>query len=286
MPLGRKGQKEARPILPIAAWKALADDGKRGGAAVAMAPVLNAVRKDAGEDGPISFIASTASQDRYGDVILADGWDLTNYKANPVLLFAHNWWGVPIGKAPRMHVANGMLMSGPVDFCGADVNELGPQCEAAVRQGFLNAVSVGFNPIEWSFTDDGVLFKACELLELSVVPIPANADAVVQSKSAAGAWLKSWATSAALNEKLHPATRAVAQDLEQVFARRSAASDDQEAAKLISAMERIADGLAELLKGQQAQQAQLEPVVRFLQKLEAKEFGAALAAAVQKFLKK
>jgi HK97 family phage prohead protease len=284
MALGRKGQQQSRPILPIAAWKALTDDHKRAGAAVAFSPVDKAVRKDAGEDGPISFIASTPGQDRYGDVILAEGWDLTRYKQNPVLLFAHNWWGVPIGKAPGMNVANGMLMSGPVEFCGADVNELGPQCEAAVRQGFLNAVSVGFNPIEWSFTDDGVLFKACELLELSVVPIPANADALVQSKGAAEHWLKAWAERNFLDEKLTPATRALAQDLAVVF--RGKASDDNEGTRLVEAMTRIADGLAAQLEGQRELKAMLEPIVRFAAKLEAKEMGDQLADAAQKFLKK
>lgn len=283
MSLGRKDAN--RPILPIGDWKALSDDHKRAGAAVALAPMLNAVRKDAGEDGPISFVASTPSTDRYGDVILADGWQLDRYKQNPVLLFAHNWWGVPIGKAPRVNVAGGVLMTGPVEFCGADVNELGPQCEAAVRQGFLNAVSVGFNPVEWSFTDDGVLFKACELLEISIVPIPANADALVQSKSAARAWLKSWADRSALDEKLMPATRALAHDVGAIFAGKAATDEKTEGVRLVEAMEQIAKGLAAQLEGQERLERQLEPVLRFISKLESREFSSDLASAVQKFLK-
>ena len=37
------------------------------------------------------FVASDESVDRYGDIIRASGWQLDNFRKNPVLLFAHDF---------------------------------------------------------------------------------------------------------------------------------------------------------------------------------------------------
>ena len=36
------------------------------------------------QDRVLEFVGSTAQVDRYGDVIEVEGWDLKNYKKNPV----------------------------------------------------------------------------------------------------------------------------------------------------------------------------------------------------------
>jgi hypothetical protein len=46
----------------------------------------------------LDFIASDETQDRYGDVIRADGWDLSAFKRNPVFLWAHQDKQTPIGR--------------------------------------------------------------------------------------------------------------------------------------------------------------------------------------------
>jgi hypothetical protein len=49
--------------------------------------------------------------------------------------------------------------------------------------GFLNATSVGFQPVEWTYNEDhgGYDFIRNELLEHSVVPVPANPEALMQA---------------------------------------------------------------------------------------------------------
>jgi HK97 family phage prohead protease len=52
-----------------------------------------------------------------------------------------------------------------------------------------SATSVGFNPIKFAFTDDpqrcyGIDFLEQELLEFSCVPVPANADALIEARNA------------------------------------------------------------------------------------------------------
>ena len=51
------------------------------------------------------FTASTSTQDRDGEVVDATGWDLRNFKKNPVIMYAHDYRTLPIGKAPRVWVS-------------------------------------------------------------------------------------------------------------------------------------------------------------------------------------
>ena len=138
----------------------------------------------------LTFVFSDESVDRYGDVIYARGWDLANFNANPIALFGHDAGTVEnvIGRAKNVRVEGSRLI-GDIEFMGAEVN---PNAEAVyqmVKGGFLKTVSVGFQPIEWELAKDksrpqGVNFKKQELLEISIVPIPANPKALVQAKAA------------------------------------------------------------------------------------------------------
>jgi hypothetical protein len=60
-----------------------------------------------------------------------------------------------------------------------------------VVDGFIAAGSVGFIPIEFNFSSNpdrpmGIDFKRQELLEFSVVPVPANANALIEARSYRG----------------------------------------------------------------------------------------------------
>jgi hypothetical protein len=50
----------------------------------------------------------------------------------------------------------------------------------------LNAVSVGFIPIEWTETKDGYDITKWELLEFSAVAVPANQDAIAEAVKSFG----------------------------------------------------------------------------------------------------
>tara|TARA_A100001201_G_scaffold143577_2_gene145923 strand:+ start:1658 stop:2452 length:795 start_codon:yes stop_codon:yes gene_type:complete len=137
----------------------------------------------------ISFIASTNSVDRYGDVINQEGWNIAAYERNPVVLLNHNANSLPIGKG-SVSVKDGQLMI-DVEFDKDD--ELAQRVERKARNGFLNAVSVGFNPMESiersrlpkdhpAYTErGGNYFNKSELLEVSIVTIPANSEATAVS---------------------------------------------------------------------------------------------------------
>lgn len=127
------------------------------------------------------FVASTEAVDRYGDVVLASGWDLKNFLLNPVILFAHDYDELPVGKAIRTWVENKQLMI-EVEFPTKEIYEMADTVFKLVAGDFLNAVSVGFlaKKYRWVDTDDrcGLDIEEAELLEVSIVTVPANPEAL------------------------------------------------------------------------------------------------------------
>jgi HK97 family phage prohead protease len=133
----------------------------------------------------VSFIASTANPDRYGDVINQAGWSLAKYRKNPVILLNHNANQLPIGKG-EVDVIDGQLM---VDIEFDMDDPIAAEVARKTKDGFMGAVSVGFNPIESTprsmlskespyYGKRGEYFERAELLEISIVTIPANGEAV------------------------------------------------------------------------------------------------------------
>ena len=132
-------------------------------------------------DRQYEFTASTETQDRDGEVIDAAGWDLKNFKKNPVIMYAHDYSSLPIGKAAKVWVHGGKLKNN-VEFPPEGTYEFADIVERLVSEGFLKTESVGFIPRKW---EDGDGEKAPrrkytqqELLEISIVPVPSNPDAL------------------------------------------------------------------------------------------------------------
>jgi HK97 family phage prohead protease len=179
-----------RTIVDITEFQRRVKLGHKPGVAVRFA-IDGQAQVAAGDDSRVvSFVFSDASVDRYGDTINPRGWVLDNFNANPVALFGHDTSSVEnvVGRASNVRVEGDRLI-GDIEFMGGDVN---PNAEAVfqmVKAGFLRTVSVGFQPIEWVASKDrarpgGIDFKKQELVEISIVPVPANANALVQAKAA------------------------------------------------------------------------------------------------------
>lgn len=137
-----------------------------------------------------TFVFSTADCDRYGDIVDQKTWQLDRYMQNPQFLWGHRSREMPIGRTVDLKIKNGKLV-GTVKFASAEEYPFADTCWKMVKGGFLNAVSVGFVPHRWeSYSDDaagvsGYKFFDCELLECSLVPIPANQSALLGTKDAA-----------------------------------------------------------------------------------------------------
>lgn len=130
----------------------------------------------AGGDGPVEFVLSEESEDRYNDVILAKGWDIEAFKRNPVMLKQHDH-NQPIGTWKRVRVEGKQLL-GVANFDTGGV--AGAEAERQVKAGVLSAVSVGFRPLSRPQERDngGLLFEKSELLEVSLVSVPAHPNAL------------------------------------------------------------------------------------------------------------
>ena len=143
----------------------------------------------------MSFVASTDRADRYGDIINQQGWDLDAYRSNPVVLLNHDHGSLPIGKGTVRIGEQGLIID--VEFDMADPRAA--EIAGKAKRGFMNAVSVGFSPLKSTPRSDlpvthyahsksgGNYFDRAELLEVSVVTIPANADAVAIAAKQLGA---------------------------------------------------------------------------------------------------
>ena len=132
----------------------------------------------------VEFILSDATPDRMGDVIEADGWDLDNFKKNPVALFNHRA-DFPIGKWTNLRTTNGALR-GHLQLAPEGTSDRIDEIRRLVDADILRAVSVGFLPIKSEpLTKDsaGTRFRQTELVETSLVAIPANPNALAVARS-------------------------------------------------------------------------------------------------------
>ena len=129
--------------------------------------------KEAGDSGKFEVIASSESVDRQGEIVVQEGIDIKNYMQNPVILFGHDYWSLPISKATEIVRQAGKTVVRGV-FASAEANPLAQQVRKLYEEGILKAVSIGFIPMEYN----GNQITKSELLELSFVPVPANPEAL------------------------------------------------------------------------------------------------------------
>jgi HK97 family phage major capsid protein/HK97 family phage prohead protease len=136
----------------------------------------------------MEFVMSDETTDRMDDVILSDGWQLENFKKNPIALFGHRS-DFPIGKWANLRVENKQLR-GHLELAPAGTSERIDEIRRLIEAGILRAVSVGFRPLERAPIDEKAdefwgpfKFIKQELVETSLVSVPANPNALAVAKS-------------------------------------------------------------------------------------------------------
>jgi HK97 family phage major capsid protein/HK97 family phage prohead protease len=131
---------------------------------------------------PREFVMSDGSVDRMGDMIEPEGWRLDRFRRNPVALFNHNP-DFPIGTWRDVAVKKGRL-TGRLDLMEPVSYRL-KELHAAVEAGVLRAVSVGFHSdsFEPRGKSGGIRFTEAELVECSLVSVPANPNALAVAKA-------------------------------------------------------------------------------------------------------
>ncbi len=130
----------------------------------------------------IEGFANPNSMDRTKERIDPKGWKLENYKKNPVVLFNHGhdstFGTLPIGKTMAIEPRDDGL------YAKVKISDSKTEKISAIRdlieEGILKTFSVGFNPtkFEKGVDPDETVLSDNELIELSIVPIPAHQDAL------------------------------------------------------------------------------------------------------------
>lgn len=155
-------------------------------------------------------IVSTGTVDRDGDVVVPSGWDLKDFRQNPVVLFGHNPFHPAVGSFSKIGVTEepgheGKVLAG--DFSFNPDTQLGKELQALYAAKDMRALSVGFLPkpdgrkeiLDEQERLTGFRFTRQRLLEVSAVPIPANTEALTRMAKAAAPHLQILLKSAGLD---------------------------------------------------------------------------------------
>lgn len=155
---------------------------------------LNASVVDADDDRIVAKL-TTVSVDRDGEVLIPQGMNSKEYEKNPVLFYNHDYAN-PIGTVKRLKRTDDAVLGElsfakrPSDYKGDFFPEF---VETLVRQGIVKGVSVGFvaenggqriaSKSDRSRYGEGIkkVFNKWKLLEVSIAPLPANQDALIEA---------------------------------------------------------------------------------------------------------
>lgn len=128
---------------------------------------------------------SNDSLNSYGTRVLTSGLDVSQYEKNPVLLWMHER-GTVVGRMKDLKKADGELTGEPVFD---EVTELSRQLKAQWEAGSLRMVSIGAEILATSKAKADIVdgqtrptVTRSKLMEVSVVDIGANDDAIVLEK--------------------------------------------------------------------------------------------------------
>ena len=204
----------------------------------------------------------TGAAARDGDVVDPEGMDVANYLRNPVVMWAHDYAGrtpaagLPIGRTLRLdRSASGI----DAEFEFLPDDEFARRVENAWDRGFLRAASIGWESLEAEplGRGRGVRHRRTELLEWSLVPVPADPGA---SREIYAAGMRSLGFEDLLDGPAgapregvrHPAVHVLAQDLDDQwdYLRSRLEPRGAESPRLRRRLERIAAEIGETLGGE------------------------------------
>ena len=136
----------------------------------------------AGHVYSVTIFANELSRD--GVSVDIDGMDFSNYRKNPVVLFAHDYSGrtessgLPIGRTLRLERTPDGRIRADFEFLSGD--QFADRVRNAWNRGFLRGASIGWRAIEARPSERarGVRIVKSELIEWSIVAVPADPDAL------------------------------------------------------------------------------------------------------------
>lgn len=129
------------------------------------------------QEGEVEFVVSTNAWDSHGERIDIEGINLKDYMKNPVVLWGHDGFNLPIAKTTKIWKEGNKLMARAKFYLKDDFPR---KVYQYIMDDMLKAVSIGGMIDEWG--TDGMTIAKMTMKEFSVVPIPANQEALVTAK--------------------------------------------------------------------------------------------------------
>lgn len=123
-----------------------------------------------------TFLVSDETLNSHGFRIITDGIDTTRFEKNPIMLYMHET-PIIIGRWENLQKKNGQLFA---DAVFDEEDTFSKDVMGKVDRGFLKATSLGIShePSALQKDDKGNFLKQCELIEISIVSIPSNGNAL------------------------------------------------------------------------------------------------------------
>jgi hypothetical protein len=108
---------------------------------------LEKARKAGKDDsGTFDVIISTEHTDRSGEIVKQSGWELANFKNNPIVLWGHDYYSLPIGVCTETYLTeqDGVPALGARGFfLSAEINPLAQQVRKLYELGIKTGHNVG-----------------------------------------------------------------------------------------------------------------------------------------------
>ncbi len=145
-----------------------------------------------------TWVMSDMTLDRDREQIDPEGWDLKEFKKNPVLLWSHDWMRPAIGHVDNVKIDRkaGQLVGEPV-FDPQEIDEFAWMIGQKVETGTIHTGSVGFKPVKVEIPAEEneedskagkkpkprLIYRKQELWEFTICNIPSNPNARVQESA-------------------------------------------------------------------------------------------------------
>ena len=138
--------------------------------------------KDVDDDERIiRILASDESIDRDGDIIRAKGWLTENFIKSGSIIYGHDPSNLPLARPLSAEIVGKKLYIN-AQFAAEGTSPFNDAVYSLIKQKIVRGVSVGFMGNEYSDIETGREFTKQELLEVSVVPVPSNPNAMALIK--------------------------------------------------------------------------------------------------------
>ena len=133
----------------------------------------------------------------------AGGMQLGDYRRNPIILWMHDPHN-PVARCTHIGIADGALR-GTGQFPPTGTTALADEICGLLKSGVVNAVSVGFEPIDTEPLDPkkprcGLRILTSSLMEISLVAVGADTNALI-TLGQKTCWTRKFATGASAGSK-------------------------------------------------------------------------------------